>query len=269
MNHLEDLDPTSGESEQIYNILFVDSNWEDFLYLNEIIEENRINLIWARSADEAYAALDSVEVHVLISSFDMRDEDDNRLCYVLKQHPLWNQIFTFVLADREHLPKLSQVMRKGADDVMLKPLDKEIFLTRIDVALRWRQIQAQHQELIHEKGILQTITTVAHEINNPLFAVLGNLEFLEEELAELLASGENPFLRECLDTINEHGQRIADVVRRLQNMTKPVLKQYVGTQQMLDITTPKEERERRAMQERRARSEREPDEMTGEEETFR
>ncbi len=222
-------------------ILFVDEAWEDFLYLAEITANHALNLIWARSTEEAFDYLEKKPVDILVSAWNMRDEHDNRLTAVIKNHPIWNEIYTFVLAEKTNLGELTEVMRRGADDVLLRPLVKEVFLARIAVALRWRRIQSQHANLVHEKGILQTITTVAHEINNPLFTMLGNLEFLEEELEDVLNANEDGFLRECLDTINQHGQRIADVVRKLQNITKPVLKPYVGTQQMLDISTPSDE----------------------------
>lgn len=255
-----ELEPETQEAKQESIILFVDPSWEDFVYLAEITVDHNLNLIWARSAQEAFECLEKKRVDILVSAWEMRDQHNQRLTSVIKKHPIWNEIYTFVLAERANLHELTYVMRRGADDVMLKPLDKSVFLARIAVAQRWRAIQVQHAELVHEKGILQTITTVAHEINNPLFAVLGNLEFLEEELEEMLEKNPNGFLRECLNTINEHGQRIADVVRKLQNITKPVLKQYVGTQQMLDISTPKEEGSPKPINQ---------DNATGEEETFR
>lgn len=251
------------ETPKRSTILFVDPDWEDFASFTEITINHSLNLIWARSAKEAFDYLEQLPVDIMISAWNMRDENNVRLTAVIKSHPIWNEIYTFVLAEKSNLSELTHVMRRGADDVMLKPLGREIFLARIAVALRWRTIQAQHASLVHEKGILQTITTVAHEINNPLFAVLGNLEFLEEELQDVLEKDPNGFIREYLDTISEHGQRIADVVRKLQNITKPVLKPYVGTQQMLDISTPANESSEGN------RKQQHPEGAKGEEETFR
>lgn len=82
------------------------------------------------------------------------------------------------------------------------------------VELRTRELRESHELLGRAQKLAavgQLGAGVAHEINNPLAAILGNVELLlEEEFAE-----ED---RECLEVIQTQGQRIQGIVARLQQL---------------------------------------------------
>jgi signal transduction histidine kinase len=91
-----------------------------------------------------------------------------------------------------------------------------------EAAMRKERAKMQEQLMVSDRmasvGILAA--GVAHEINNPLAAILANLEFAVRDLRELAAQqGESTLLRDLLEEIGdtrEAAQSIRDIVRDLK-----------------------------------------------------
>lgn len=80
------------------------------------------------------------------------------------------------------------------------------------------QRQAQQQVAVADRlASLGVVTAgIAHEINNPLTYVLGNIEFLAEEIETLRRTTEPPVSPAALDTVRECIQGLGSLVREVQ-----------------------------------------------------
>ncbi len=81
------------------------------------------------------------------------------------------------------------------------------------------------------KAIKETAATVNHEINNPLTAVLGNIQLLLMRSDEL----DESLLRK-LKIVEESALRIRDVTRKLMNITSDSVTEYIPGSKMLDLS---------------------------------
>jgi PAS domain S-box-containing protein len=91
--------------------------------------------------------------------------------------------------------------------------------------LRELLVQAERLSAIGQIGI-----AVRHEINNPLTTVIGNTELLLERLEN--ADGE---LKKRLEIILNNALRIAEIVKRLQEIRKDRTVEYVPGTKMTDL----------------------------------
>jgi len=94
------------------------------------------------------------------------------------------------------------------------------------------------KELIDKErlsAILETAVTVNHEVNNPLTAILGNVQLLLLKRDDL-----DEELKNKLKTIEEAAMKIKDVTQRLMRMTSPRTVDYSNGTKMVDIS-PKED----------------------------
>lgn len=80
------------------------------------------------------------------------------------------------------------------------------------------------------KSILDTAVTVNHEVNNPLTAILGNVQLLL-----MNKEGMEPDLEKKLKTIEESALKIRDVTQRLMKLTSPRTVEYNNGTKMVDI----------------------------------
>lgn len=80
-------------------------------------------------------------------------------------------------------------------------------------------------------AITETSVAANHEINNPLFAILGQAQLLLRRYGD---KDEDTSLR--LKTIEESALRIACVTKKLANLAEPVVKEYAGlATSMIDV----------------------------------
>jgi signal transduction histidine kinase/CheY-like chemotaxis protein len=79
-----------------------------------------------------------------------------------------------------------------------------------------RRLQGQLDLSQRMAGLGRLAAGVAHEINNPLSSVIGNLCFLAEE-----TSGGSAELRDAIAEARDGARRVAEVVRGLRSFTRP------------------------------------------------
>ncbi len=85
-------------------------------------------------------------------------------------------------------------------------------------------------------AIVETAVTVNHEVNNPLTAILGNVQLLLLKHQNL-----DDELREKLKVIEASAMKIKDVTQRLMRLTTPRSVEYSDGTKMVDISEEEQE----------------------------
>ena len=124
-------------------------------------------------------------------------------------------------------------------------VSEDIFLEAISAALslylvadKANQVKAVTKEVIAKErlgAVQQTAVTVNHEINNPLTAILGNVQLLLMKRKDL-----DPELVAKLRTVEEAALKIKDVTQRLLKVTSARSIDYAEGTSMLDISDDNE-----------------------------
>jgi DNA-binding response OmpR family regulator len=216
-------------------VLIADSDWDDFAAVVDAVEDLDVQLVWCATPADALAQLERGDAALLVADWEMQTESGESLFRFVKRRDEWRTVRTIVVAAPEDGTEHAEAFVDGADDILPRPFDARVFRARIVAGLRIRAAEREHLELERRRQLSATITTVAHEINNPLFAVMGNLEILREDIGPLGMSERDQSLRECLDTMRQECERIAGVVRRLRAIHDPTLTSYRGQTQMVAL----------------------------------
>jgi len=85
-------------------------------------------------------------------------------------------------------------------------------------------------------AIIETAVTVNHEVNNPLTAILGNVQLLLLKRDDL-----DDDLKQKLEIIESSAMKIKDVTQRLMRLTTPRSVEYSNGTRMVDISEEEEE----------------------------
>lgn len=100
---------------------------------------------------------------------------------------------------------------------------------RLQIEERLRTAQHDLAEKEQKAFIAELAGATAHELNQPLTAVMGYAGMLERGL------GENPKLRRATGAIVRETERMAEIVRKIGKLTKYQSKAYVGDTKIIDI----------------------------------
>jgi signal transduction histidine kinase len=79
-------------------------------------------------------------------------------------------------------------------------------------------------------GIGQTALAIQHEVNNPLAALLGNVQLM------LMDDALPTDVRELADDMLAQARRVANVVKRLSTLEAPKTVEYLTGATMLDLS---------------------------------
>jgi len=92
-------------------------------------------------------------------------------------------------------------------------------------------IESQQKQIEDErlKVLLQMAGTTAHEMNQPLTVLLGNIELIE------IVQDDPDELKECLREIESAGKKIAETVRNVENVQHYKEKSYVEGISIIDL----------------------------------
>lgn len=97
---------------------------------------------------------------------------------------------------------------------------------------------ASDENAIRSRAVRETAAAINHEVNNPLMAVMGNVELLLRKEAQF-----DPDARDKLHKIHEAAGRIRQVTQDLMRISEPRSTPYPGGSSMIDIdNSPKSDR---------------------------
>jgi signal transduction histidine kinase len=102
---------------------------------------------------------------------------------------------------------------------------------------------AAPKELIEKErlaAINETAVTVNHEINNPLTAILGNVQLLLMHRKDL-----DDELRNKLNVIETSASKIRDVTQKLLRLTSSRTTEYAAGTSMIDLSDPDDKRDKK------------------------
>lgn len=103
-----------------------------------------------------------------------------------------------------------------------------------------QQIIDMQKELLEKNrlaAITETTLALSHEINNPLLTIRGNLELLETDFGENYPVPDS--IKNRLNTIKGHCERIRQVTEKMSSLSKPVSESIYGKSSMIDLNKSK------------------------------
>jgi two-component system cell cycle response regulator len=230
-------------------ILVVEDNEDIRLALKAMLAPFH-DVVLAEDGAAGIATAREVQPALVISDLMMPRQNGFDLCRAIRADAQTAHIPVIILTARGELRHKLEGFESGADDYLQKPFNSRELLARIRALLENRALQRElarkNQELervlaelraAQEKLVegerlktaLNMAGALAHEINNPLSAIIGFCDLLRMTL-----SADAPAHRD-VDKIVEQANRIAAAVRKIQNLREVKFVPYVGDETILDI----------------------------------
>ncbi|MBN3894123.1 MAG: hybrid sensor histidine kinase/response regulator [Nostoc sp. NOS(2021)] len=234
-------------------VLVVDDNPANLQVLSSFLDQSSFEVWATRSGEKAIQKLDNDHLPDLILLDIMMPGMDGFETYKhLKSDPRIQDIpiiFMTALSDTADKVKGLQL---GAVDYITKPFQYEEVLVRIEHQLKLRNLtktliaknaelqQAQTQLIQAEKvATLGHLTAgIAHEVNNPINFIAGNLNFVEEyvqEVVDLLKLYQKYLPDPPIEIKN--AIKTKDISFLLNDLSKIIQSMQVGTDRVTEIVS--------------------------------
>ncbi|MDZ8106137.1 MAG: hybrid sensor histidine kinase/response regulator [Nostoc sp. DedQUE12a] len=234
-------------------VLVVDDNPANLQVLSSFLDRSSFEVWAARSGEKALGRLENDDLpDLILLDVMMPGIDGFETCKRLKSNPRVQDIpVIFMTALSETADKVKG-LQLGAVDYITKPFQYEEVLVRIENHLKLRNLTktiiAKNQELQQTQTQLiqaekvaalgQLTAGIAHEVNNPINFIAGNLNFVEKYVQEIV-SLLHLYQKYLPDPPNEIQTAIqkSDLSFLLDDLFKTIQSMQVGTARVTEIVS--------------------------------
>ncbi|MBI3585173.1 MAG: response regulator [Nitrospinae bacterium] len=212
------------------NILVVDDDKKLTLLVRGFLEKEKYQVAEAYSGRMALDAIKETKPDLIILDIMMPEMDGIEACKRIKADKDTKMIPIIMLTSMSTVRDKVIGLNAGANDYITKPFNPEELIARVKAQLRIKFLEAELLRKEEVEAVVKMGITTAHEINNPLTVIIGNLELLlmkKENLSEEDSTN--------LNSILESAIRIKEIVSKMINITRVVETEYAQGKKMIDI----------------------------------
>jgi len=130
------------------------------------------------------------------------------------------------------LVSILRAIEKRKAEQALQKTNNDLKQTVLQLKRANQRILEQQKSVIEEerlKVLLQMAGATAHELNQPLFVLLGNIELIG------ICKDNYEKLSECITAIEDAGNRISDIVKKIQTIRHYETKAYFDGNEIINI----------------------------------
>ncbi|NJN74557.1 MAG: response regulator [Limnothrix sp. RL_2_0] len=189
------------DSDTVATLLIIEDDPIQAMLLNHCLEKETYRTIFAKDGPSALTMMRENKPDLVLCDWIMPGMTGIEVCQKIKSNPDFASTIFILLTGKSSLEDQVFGLEAGADDFLNKPVEKNQLLARIHAGLRQKQLYKQLQttnkelkaaqaQLIQTKkmsSLSKVVAGIAHEINNPISFIHGNIRHAQGYFKDLLA----------------------------------------------------------------------------------
>ena len=239
-------------------ILIVDDRPENLMSLEDILAMPDLSILTADSGNTALSMILEHDFALVLMDVQMPGMDGFETAELIRRNKRSRHVpIIFITAIGREEPHMAKAYEAGAVDFLYKPINPQVLLSKVRIFVELyrqrqelektgfelrgkigeleeasRMITEQQAEMVKKErlnALLQMAGTTAHELNQPLMGLLGNIELLE------MNKNDPEKVLKHIGRIKEAGTRIADIVKKIQAISRDKIKWHDSRSAIIDI----------------------------------
>lgn len=239
-------------------LLIVDDRPENLISLQELLERPDLEILTADSGNAALALILEHDFALILLDVQMPEMDGFETAEIIRNNKKSRSTpIIFITAIGREEVYTARGYEVGAVDFMYKPINPNVLVGKVSIFIELyhhrrdlerageelqrkieeleeanSKITEQQEEVVKKERLnvlLQLAGTTAHELNQPLMGLLGNIELLE------MNQDDPEKVLKHVGRIKEAGLRISGIVKKIQAISHDKLKLHDSQSPIIDI----------------------------------
>jgi two-component system cell cycle response regulator len=258
----------------MFTVLLVDDEKMNLRILRTILRQGNYRFLEAESGEEALKVMQQKEVDLVVLDLMMPGMDGFQTLEVIKRNPSTTFVPVIIASALKDSADIEKGLELGANDYFTKPLSDDDRRFQLPLKVRNlikmkkmqdelanlnQELKRMQDKLIEkekESVVVEMAGAASHELNQPLTAILGNLQLISAKLPP-----DDPMMERVNKVLNQV-DRMVELVKKIGKITRYKTKKYAENVNIIDIEksshpnqqegSTKEEGERDTSTEKRA-----------------
>ncbi|EQC52528.1 response regulator [Bacteriovorax sp. DB6_IX] len=188
-------------------ILVVDDDQINNKMLTKKLEKKGFDVVQAFCGNDCLTAVEEGGIDLVLLDIMMPDLSGDQVLVQLRKTYSAFELPIIMVTGKSETEAIVNSLRGGANDYIVKPVNIEVALARINTQLTMKKLNKDNLQKAELETAHAMIVTYNHEINNPLTIALGMLRKIEKDY-------QSPYIDKTRNALN----RVVDIVKKIESV---------------------------------------------------
>lgn len=214
----------------MYKILLVDDDKVSGKSLDKRLTQKGFSCVYVENGHDALEIIATIDFDVVLLDVVMPTITGMEVLKQIRTKYNSFELPVIMVTAKGDASNVVDALRLNANDYLTKPVNIDVAIARINTQLKIKELMQTSLENQKMNTIHTMVTTLNHEINNPLAIAIGNLSLGIERLDE-----------DRIEKIMKSLERISDIVKQIEQVTSGDLEEveYIKNLNMYKIKKSK------------------------------
>lgn len=195
-------------------LLLVDDDQMNGKLLQSRLQKRGFNCDYVMSGKECLENLQQGDYKLVLLDIMMPDMSGIEVLEHIRKEKSPTDLPVIMVTAKDEATDIVDALKKEASDYLTKPVNIEIATARINTQLAILDLVKSSLKSKQLSVVTTMVTTLNHEINNPLAIAVGNLSILQTKYSD--DAGISTRVEKALGALN----RITEIVKKIEDLSE-------------------------------------------------
>ena len=198
----------------MYKILLVDDDKVSGKSLDKRLTQKGFTCVYVENGQDALEIIETINFDLVLLDVVMPKISGMEVLKLIRAKYNSFELPVIMVTAKDEASSVVDALKLNANDYLTKPVNIDIAIARVNTQLRIKELMKTSLENQKMHTINTMVTTLNHEINNPLAIAIGNLSLGVDRLDE-----------DRVGKIMHALERVSEIVKKIEKITSGELEE--------------------------------------------